>query len=86
LTIKLNKNSILFIFLVAAGVLSYISCRSVLGPEGVYPASDPDNEVGWVLREDMSDEFEEDWNAPHLTWTRIFVILRGLKRSGNNGA
>ena len=41
---------------------------------GVYPASDPSNQGGWVLREDISDEF----NGPDIDTSKWFV-------QGDNG-
>jgi len=59
---KLKKH----VFFLLIGILTAfgtVSCqeqtsKSASGTAGVMPASDPDNEGGWVLNEEVSDEFE----------------------------
>ena len=56
----MKKNHItgLMSLVLSLNVLSLISCGLGNNYIEVYPASDPDNNGNWTIREDMSDEFE----------------------------
>ena len=50
-------------------LLMMVSCKSLAQEEAVYPASDPNNENGWVLNEELSDEF----NGKELDPNKWFI-------------
>ncbi len=55
---KKSHVNVLISLLLLLNILSLTSCGPGSNYVEVYPASDPDNNGNWTLRENMSEEFE----------------------------